>query len=100
MAVGAEHRNSAGNDTVRRVGVGAGIPLVTVDVRQASRTARDFAGCPSRAAYGHGSQRGERIVTNRLLQVFVYELKRNIRRKAFLFTTFGVPVIGLILLLV
>jgi ABC-2 type transport system permease protein len=39
-------------------------------------------------------------VTHRALQVFAYELRRNIRRKAFLFTTFGVPVIGLIVLLV
>ncbi len=32
-------------------------------------------------------------------QVFSYELRRNLRRKGFLFATFGIPLIGLILLL-
>ncbi len=32
-------------------------------------------------------------------QVFSYELRRNLRRKGFLFATFGVPLIGLILLI-
>ncbi len=30
-------------------------------------------------------------------QVFLYELKRNVRRKGFLFTTFGIPLIGYVL---
>jgi ABC-2 type transport system permease protein len=32
-----------------------------------------------------------------LWQVFLYELQRNIRRRGFLFTTFGVPLIGFLL---
>jgi ABC-2 type transport system permease protein len=32
-------------------------------------------------------------MTRRIWQVFAYELKRNIRRKGFLFTTFGIPLI-------
>ncbi|MCB9453370.1 MAG: ABC transporter permease [Anaerolineaceae bacterium] len=34
---------------------------------------------------------------NHILQVFRYELLRNLRRKAFLFTTFGLPIIAYIL---
>jgi ABC-2 type transport system permease protein len=30
------------------------------------------------------------------LQVFVYELRRNLRRKGYLFTTFGLPLLGMI----
>lgn len=36
---------------------------------------------------------------NQILQVFLYELRRNLRRKAFLATTFGVPLIGFVLAL-
>jgi ABC-2 type transport system permease protein len=36
---------------------------------------------------------------NHILQVFLYELRRNLRRKAFLATTFGVPLIGFLLML-
>lgn len=32
-----------------------------------------------------------------ILQVFIYELRRNLRRKGFLFTTFGVPLLGFVL---
>ncbi|MCA9915556.1 MAG: ABC transporter permease, partial [Anaerolineae bacterium] len=34
---------------------------------------------------------------NHIWQVFRYELRRNLRRKAFLFTTFGLPIIAYIL---
>jgi len=34
-----------------------------------------------------------------LIQVFTYELKRQIRRRGFLFTTFGLPVVILVLML-
>lgn len=33
------------------------------------------------------------------LRVFVYELMRNIRRKGFLFTTFGIPLLGIVIYL-
>jgi ABC-2 type transport system permease protein len=36
-------------------------------------------------------------MNGRIWDVFGYELRRNFRRKGFLFTTFGVPVIGLLL---
>ncbi|MBI5669496.1 MAG: ABC transporter permease [Chloroflexi bacterium] len=36
-------------------------------------------------------------MTRHILQVFVYELRRNLRRKGFLFTTFGIPLLGFIL---
>lgn len=36
-------------------------------------------------------------MSRHILQVFVYELRRNLRRKGFLFTTFGVPLVGFIL---
>ena len=35
---------------------------------------------------------------NRVLTVFWYELKRNLRRKGYLFATFGLPLIGYLLL--
>ncbi|KXK14952.1 MAG: sodium extrusion protein NatB [Chloroflexi bacterium OLB15] len=35
---------------------------------------------------------------NHVLKVFVYEFKRNIRRKGYLFGTFGVPIIGFVLM--
>lgn len=38
-------------------------------------------------------------MTNRLLRVFFYELRRNLRRKGYLFGTFGVPLIGLLIVL-
>ena len=34
-----------------------------------------------------------------MLRVFAYELRRNLRRKAYLFTTFGVPVLGFLLVM-
>lgn len=37
-------------------------------------------------------------MSNSILQVFLYELRRNLRRKGYLATTFGVPLIGVILL--
>ena len=37
-------------------------------------------------------------MSNHIIQVFLYELRRNLRRKAYLFTTFGVPLIGALLL--
>jgi ABC-2 type transport system permease protein len=36
-------------------------------------------------------------MTGHLWKVFLYELQRNIRRKGFLFTTFGIPLIGFVL---
>lgn len=36
-------------------------------------------------------------MNNRIWQVFVYELRRNLRRKGFLFTTFGIPLLGYVL---
>lgn len=33
-----------------------------------------------------------------LVTVFLYELRRNLRRKGFLFTTFGIPLLGFVLL--
>src|SRR5215207_10890098 len=36
-------------------------------------------------------------MTTRLLRIFAYELRRNFRRKGYLFGTFGVPIIGFIL---
>ena len=33
------------------------------------------------------------------LQVFLYELRRNFNRKGYLFTTFGIPLIAIVLLL-
>ena len=36
---------------------------------------------------------------NHIRQVFTYELGRNFRRKGYLFTTFGIPIIALLLLL-
>jgi ABC-2 type transport system permease protein len=36
-------------------------------------------------------------MTPRLLRIFSYELRRNFRRKGYLFGTFGVPIIGFIL---
>lgn len=38
-------------------------------------------------------------MTSAIWHVFGYELRRNLRRKAFLFTTFGVPLIGFLLLM-
>ena len=38
-------------------------------------------------------------MTRHIWQVFTYELKRNIRRRGFLFTTFGIPIIGFIVIL-
>ena len=35
---------------------------------------------------------------NHIVQVFIYELRRNLRRKAYLATTFGVPLIGVVLM--
>ena len=32
-------------------------------------------------------------------QVFLYELRRNLRRKGYLFMTFGIPLIAVVLLL-
>lgn len=39
-------------------------------------------------------------MNNHLLQIFAYELRRNFRRRGYLFTTFGVPLLGIVLLLV
>lgn len=36
-------------------------------------------------------------MTNHIWQVFAYELQRNLRRKGFLFTTFGIPILAYIL---
>ena len=36
-------------------------------------------------------------MSSHIWQVFTYELRRNIRRRGFLFTTFGVPLIGFVL---
>lgn len=38
-------------------------------------------------------------MTRHILQVFFYELKRNFRRRGFLFITFGIPLIAFILLM-
>ncbi len=38
------------------------------------------------------------MFTRRTGQVFVYELKRNLRRKGFLFMTFGIPALAFVLL--
>lgn len=38
-------------------------------------------------------------MNGRLWQVFLYELRRNFRRKGYLFTTFGIPLIAIALLL-
>ncbi|MEO8613281.1 MAG: ABC transporter permease [Chloroflexota bacterium] len=38
-------------------------------------------------------------MSNHIWQVFTYELKRNIRRKGFLFMTFGIPLIAFVVLL-
>lgn len=38
------------------------------------------------------------MMTNHIVQVFLYELRRNLRRKAYLATTFGVPLIGILLM--
>ena len=37
-------------------------------------------------------------MTRHIWQVFTYELKRNIRRKGYLFTTFGIPLIAFVVL--
>ncbi len=37
-------------------------------------------------------------MNGRLWQVFLYELRRNFRRKGYLFTTFGIPIIVIVLL--
>jgi len=39
------------------------------------------------------------MISRNTLTVFLYELKRNLRRKAYLFMTFGVPLLGMVLLL-
>jgi ABC-2 type transport system permease protein len=39
-------------------------------------------------------------MNSHLLQIFAYELRRNFRRRGYLFTTFGVPLLGIVLLLV
>lgn len=36
-------------------------------------------------------------MSRHILQVFLYELRRNLRRKGFLFTTFGVPLLAFVL---
>lgn len=37
-------------------------------------------------------------MNKRMVQVFLYEFKRNVRRKGYLFATFGIPFLGLILM--
>jgi len=37
-------------------------------------------------------------MSQHIWKVFTYELKRNVRRKGFLFTTFGIPLIGFVIL--
>lgn len=37
-------------------------------------------------------------MNNRIINVFWYEFKRNVQRKGFLFATFGIPVLGFVLM--
>ncbi|MDZ4765550.1 MAG: ABC transporter permease [Chloroflexota bacterium] len=39
-------------------------------------------------------------MTRNMIQVFLYELRRGLRRRGFLFTTFGIPMLALVALLI